>query len=100
MMAQVAEKYADFSVVTDDNPRHEDGDVIVSQILSGFSRKDNVSVERDRRAAIRSTLDNAQPGDVVVIAGKGHEDYQLIGGKRLPFSDSRVVHEYALELAS
>lgn len=99
-MADIAERYADKCIVTDDNPRGESGDTIVEQILAGFERAGNVDVERDRRTAIRSALMQAGVGDMVVIAGKGHEDYQLIGDKKLPFSDSEVVSEYMLELAS
>ncbi len=100
LMADIAERYADKCIVTDDNPRGESGDTIVEQILAGFERAGNVDVERDRRTAIRSALMQAGVGDMVVIAGKGHEDYQLIGDKKLPFSDSEVVSEYMLELAS
>jgi UDP-N-acetylmuramoyl-L-alanyl-D-glutamate--2,6-diaminopimelate ligase len=99
-MANIAERYADQYIVTDDNPRGEDGDAIVSQIVAGFESADNVVVERDRRAAIRKAMINAGAGDIVVIAGKGHEDYQLIGDQKLPFSDNEVVSEYVLELAS
>ncbi|MEM7255834.1 MAG: UDP-N-acetylmuramoyl-L-alanyl-D-glutamate--2,6-diaminopimelate ligase [Pseudomonadota bacterium] len=100
VMAQIAENYADVCIVTDDNPRHENGDEIVAQILTGFSEPDKVIVERNRKAAILTSLNSAGKGDVVVVAGKGHEDYQLIGDQHYPFSDSEVVREYALELAS
>lgn len=100
LMAGIAERYANHCIVTDDNPRGEDGDEIVSQIIVGFERAADVVVERDRRTAIRRALSTAGAGDMVVIAGKGHEDYQLIGGQKLPFSDSEVVSEFALEFAS
>lgn len=100
LMAGIAQRYADTCIVTDDNPRGEDGDEIVRNILSGFSNPDDVQVERNRRAAIKAAMQQASSGDLVLVAGKGHEDYQLIGDERLPFSDSAVVAEYAAELAS
>lgn len=99
MMAAVAEKFADVCIVTDDNPRSEPGDTIVEQILHGFKSQHNVTVERDRRSAIKLAMDQAGAGDFIVVAGKGHEDYQLIGDQRLPFSDSAVVDEFAGAMA-
>ena len=95
LMAAIAEKFADVCVVTDDNPRTESGDAIVDQILEGFQSRNTVTVERDRKAAIELAMSQASDGDFVVVAGKGHEDYQLIGQQRLPFSDSEVVSGYA-----
>ena len=100
MMAGVAERYASHCIVTDDNPRKEDGDEIVQQIMAGFVKPASVTVERDRSKAIRVAVENAQSGDVVIVAGKGHEDYQLVGDARLTFSDSAVVAQVAAELAS
>jgi UDP-N-acetylmuramoyl-L-alanyl-D-glutamate--2,6-diaminopimelate ligase len=91
-MGAIAEKLADRVVVTDDNPRHEDGDAIVAEILSGCRRKD-IAVMRDRRAAIAWAIDNAAAGDVVLVAGKGHESTQEIRGVRHPFSDREVINE-------
>lgn len=99
MMAAIAEKFSDICVVTDDNPRTESGDAIVEQIMDGFNSRHNITVERDRKSAIELALSQASRGDFVVVAGKGHEDYQLIGDKRLPFSDSAVVKEYAEAMA-
>lgn len=95
MMAGIAEKYADVCVVTDDNPRGESGDAIVEQIMGGFNARDNVTIERDRKSAIELAMSQAAEGDFVVVAGKGHEDYQIIGEQRLSFSDSQVVNDYA-----
>jgi len=97
LMAAVAEKYAGHSIITDDNPRSEQGDKIVQQIADGFSDKSRYVVERDRRSAIQQAINAAVPGDIVVIAGKGHEDYQLIGDQILAFSDRAVVEACALE---
>ncbi|KKL25659.1 hypothetical protein LCGC14_2403080, partial [marine sediment metagenome] len=81
-MARVAEEFADVIVVTSDNPRSEDPESIIDEILVGFSPLGmaKVTVEPDRRLAIAAALDAARPGDVVLIAGKGHEDYQIVGG--------------------
>lgn len=87
LMAVVAEKNADRVVVTNDNPRTEKPEAIISQILLGLSHADCVQVQADRAAAIAQTLAGAQAQDVVLIAGKGHEDYQEIAGAKLPFSD-------------
>ena len=86
-MAAIAERLADRVIVTDDNPRGEDGDAIVAGILAGFVHRDAVRVVRDRALAIAAAVAQAQPGDVVLIAGKGHEPYQEVHGVRRPFDD-------------
>ena len=93
MMAREAEQLADYIVVTDDNPRTEPSELIVADILSGFSNVDAVRVIADRAVAISKTISHADVKDVVLIAGKGHENYQLIGEKRLPFSDENEVEK-------
>jgi len=92
LMGSIAERWADHVVLTDDNPRGEDGGTIIQDILAGC-RSDRIEMMRDRRTAIRSVIGNAQRDDCVVIAGKGHEDYQEIAGRRIPFSDSAVAAE-------
>jgi UDP-N-acetylmuramyl-tripeptide synthetase len=87
LMAAIAEKYADAVIVTSDNSRNESQEQIFSQIMAGFHHPRNVSVESDRAIAILQAIQNAQPGDVILIAGKGHENYQEIGEKRYFFSD-------------
>jgi UDP-N-acetylmuramoyl-L-alanyl-D-glutamate--2,6-diaminopimelate ligase len=97
VMGEIAERLADSIVVTDDNPRSEDGDAIVAQIVAGLSRPGQAKVERDRAAAIRWAVTRAKAGDVVLVAGKGHETYQeSIAGKR-PFDDFAVARA-ALEV--
>ena len=86
-MARAAEAGAGAVVLTDDNPRGEDGDAIVAGVLAGFAGPGAVHVERDRERAIRHAVSRAGPGDVVLIAGKGHESWQECGGVRRPFSD-------------
>ncbi|HSW17170.1 MAG TPA: UDP-N-acetylmuramoyl-L-alanyl-D-glutamate--2,6-diaminopimelate ligase [Ramlibacter sp.] len=87
LMAAVAEKNADRVVVTSDNPRSEKPENIISQILQGLSHPDRAAVEADRARAIDTTLRAAAPADVVLVAGKGHEDYQDIAGVKRPFDD-------------
>lgn len=90
-MGRIAASLADHVVVTDDNPRTEDPDAIVAEILAGVAGAKNVRVERDRALAIATAIRAASAGDVVVIAGKGHEDYQIIGTRREHFSDSETA---------
>jgi UDP-N-acetylmuramoyl-L-alanyl-D-glutamate--2,6-diaminopimelate ligase len=87
MMGAIAARLADRVVVTSDNPRTEEPCFILSQILAGVVGRDTVDVLEDRREAINHAVRSAKAGDVVLLAGKGHEDYQDIGGERLPFSD-------------
>lgn len=91
LMAEVAEELADFVVLTDDNPRNENPDDIIRQILLGFDRREGVHVERDRASAITYAVSSAAPGDIVLVAGKGHEAYQDIAGQRMAFSDTAQV---------
>ena len=91
LMGEAAASLADRIIVTDDNPRGEDGDSIVSGILEGIPATLDVVVERDRRRAITTAFAGAAPGDVVLVAGKGHEDYQEGPQGRLPYSDVAVV---------
>ena len=93
VMGSVAERLADRIVVTDDNPRDEDPAGIVEQILAGMDRPDEVWVIHDRRQAITTVIAEAGGQDVVLIAGKGHEQVQERAGERIPFSDVDVVRE-------
>jgi len=90
-MGRVAERLADRLVITDDNPRGEDGDQIVAEVLAGLATPVRALVERDRARAIEVAVAGAGPEDVVLVAGKGHEDYQEVGGARRPFSDQAVA---------
>jgi UDP-N-acetylmuramoyl-L-alanyl-D-glutamate--2,6-diaminopimelate ligase len=98
-MGAVAGANADRVVVTSDNPRSEVPEVIISQILLGLTGARDVFAEPNRLEAITRSLKDAAANDVVLVAGKGHEDYQEIAGKRLPFSDMAVVRA-ALGLAA
>ncbi len=94
-MGEIAAELSDVTIVTSDNPRSEEPRLIVEEILEGIEKK-KVEVELDRRAAIEQALARASEGDVVVIAGKGHEQGQEIGSQVLPFDD-RVVAAELLE---
>ncbi|HVZ45404.1 MAG TPA: UDP-N-acetylmuramoyl-L-alanyl-D-glutamate--2,6-diaminopimelate ligase [Ramlibacter sp.] len=96
IMAAVAEKGADHVVVTSDNPRGEKPEAIICQILLGLSHNECVNVQADRARAIRESIAQAAAEDVILIAGKGHEDYQEIAGVKHPFSDQAHARE-ALE---
>jgi UDP-N-acetylmuramoyl-L-alanyl-D-glutamate--2,6-diaminopimelate ligase len=93
LMGGVAAAIADRVVLTDDNPRNEDPAAIVRDIRSGVGEHADVTTIHDRRAAIRAALEQAQPGDVVLVAGKGHETEQIQGAERRPFDDRAVALE-------
>ena len=96
LMGEVAVNLADEVVVTSDNPRSEDPGAIIASIVAGVPdhlRHRLVDVEEDRRSAIRNAIARARPGDVVLIAGKGHETTQTVGDLVLPFDDRDVVRE-------
>ncbi len=99
LMGAVACRLADQVLLTDDNPRGEDGQAIVNQILEGM-KGEAVSVQRDRAQAISEAISAAGKDDVVLVAGKGHEDYQLVGDLKLPFSDFSEVERALLEYAA
>jgi UDP-N-acetylmuramoyl-L-alanyl-D-glutamate--2,6-diaminopimelate ligase len=100
VMGRIAVELSDHVIITSDNPRSEDPTAIVEEILAGARSADpdaqRHSAEVDRSSAIRRAVDMAGPGDLVLIAGKGHETYQLIGGRRLPFDDREEARQ-ALE---
>jgi UDP-N-acetylmuramoyl-L-alanyl-D-glutamate--2,6-diaminopimelate ligase len=96
-MAKAASEFADEIIVTSDNPRTENPDLIIADILQGFENTDNVVTITSRKEAIFKAIELASSNDIILIAGKGHEDYQEIDGKRHPFDD-RVVAKEALEL--
>lgn len=87
-MGAIAEQLADHIILTDDNPRSEDSLQIIGQILAGIANKQQVQALPDRAQALALAIDLAQPGDVVLIAGKGHETWQEKAGQKLPFSDA------------
>ncbi len=92
-MAKACEQYADFIIVTSDNPRSENPEKIISEILPGFSEGAEFTVVPDRREAISYGISHAKPGDTLVLLGKGHETYQIIKEKTIPFDERKIVKE-------
>ena len=90
-MAAIAETHADVVIITDDNPRTENGDAIVADIAAGFAHPSGIFIQRDRAAAIATAIQTAVASDIVLIAGKGHEPYQEIDGVQYPFDDTAIA---------
>lgn len=95
-MGRVASSYADKIFVTSDNPRFEEPEVIISEIMKGVDNKEYVTVQPDRKIAIETAIEEAHSKDIVLIAGKGHENYQDICGTKHPFNDYEIA-EVALQ---
>lgn len=94
LMGAVASELSDIAIVTSDNPRTEDPETIIDDVVRGVTSKNQVLREVDRRRAVEKALGLAKAGDVVLIAGKGHEDYQVIGKQKIHFSDREIVEEF------
>ncbi len=96
LMAQVASELSEQIILTSDNPRTEDPLKIIQEIMNGFdsSKRKNIKIEPDRQKAIEMALTLADPGDVILVAGKGHEDYQIIGDKKIHLSDVDVIQNF------
>ena len=94
LMGKSAEKWSDVVIITSDNPRDEEPESIIEDILDGVEDKGKIKVIPDRREAIAEALNIAEEGDIVAILGKGHEDYQEIKGVKYPFSDSEVLKKF------
>jgi UDP-N-acetylmuramoyl-L-alanyl-D-glutamate--2,6-diaminopimelate ligase len=99
-MAKAAEGYGDVVIVTSDNPRTEEAARIFGDIMTGFSEKEKVRLEADRKAAIGLAIETAREGDIVLIAGKGHETYQIIGKEKFPFDDVAVAKGWLKKVLS
>jgi UDP-N-acetylmuramoyl-L-alanyl-D-glutamate--2,6-diaminopimelate ligase len=93
MMGAVATRFADITVITSDNPRHENPESIIDQIIAGVTPNSLWSRASDRRVAIAEALKMAGPNDVVVVAGKGHETTQIVGDDVFNFDDRAVISE-------
>ena len=98
LMGRIASELADLAIVTSDNPRSEDPAAIIDEILAGVTRE--VEVEPDRAAAIERALSEAAEGDVVLIAGKGHEQGQEFADRTIPFDDREVARDVLRRLGA
>ena len=96
-MGEAAARYSDVCIVTSDNPRTEDPETIIDEIMPGIPKEKQHRIT-DREEAIRAALKLARPGDCILIAGKGHENYQIFANETITFSDSAVVAKYYEEL--
>ncbi|MBF4691601.1 UDP-N-acetylmuramoyl-L-alanyl-D-glutamate--2,6-diaminopimelate ligase [Fusibacter ferrireducens] len=94
MMGEVAQRLSDLVILTSDNPRTEAPELIIKDVLEGMTLSDALFVEADRRKGIYKALELAGENDVVLIAGKGHEDYQVIGKTKIHFDDKEVVQDF------
>ncbi|MFO0985507.1 MAG: UDP-N-acetylmuramoyl-L-alanyl-D-glutamate--2,6-diaminopimelate ligase [Planctomycetota bacterium] len=99
-MGRVAADIADLAVITSDNPRSEDPQAIIADVLAGVPAGTRCVVEADRRAAIEVALRTARGGDIVLIAGKGHEDYQIVRDQKIRFDDRAVADEILWQLSA
>ena len=94
-MGEVSGPLADLTIITSDNPRYEEPQAIVDDIKTGIGRTNGKYVEIvDRREAIAYAIENGQPGDIIVLAGKGHEDYQEIRGQKYPMDERDIIADY------
>lgn len=100
LMGAVATKLSDFAVVTSDNPRHEDPQAIIAEVLQGCVKEAKLLVEPDRRSAIFSAIAQAKPGDTILIAGKGHERQQIFGSRIVDFDDCAIAREAIVQASS
>ena len=99
-MGEISSEYADLTVITSDNPRTEEPQAIMEDILTGVKRKNGAYVMiQDRKEAIRYCILNAEDGDVIVLAGKGHEDYQEINGVKYPMDERVLIREILEEMS-
>lgn len=97
-MGEVSGKYADFTIITSDNPRFEEPEAILEDIETGMKKTDGKYIKIiDRKEAIAYAIHHGQPGDVIVLAGKGHEDYQEICGVKHPMDERVLIREILAE---
>ncbi len=95
-MAEVAEKFSDLIIVTSDNPRTENPEDIIKEIIQGF-KKQSIEIESDRYLAIKRAINLSTPDDIILLAGKGHEPYQIFAHKTIEFDDKKIAQEICLD---
>ncbi len=93
LMGSIAEEFSDYIFITSDNPRSEDPKKIVSEILKGIKKRNNIKIVIDRFKAIKASIEFAKKGDIILIAGKGHEDYQILNDKVIDFDDRKIAYK-------
>ena len=97
-MGEVSGNLADFTIITSDNPRFEEPEAIIEDIITGMKKTDGVYISiPDRKEAIAYAIDHGQPGDIIVLAGKGHEDYQEIKGVKYPMDERDLIADILKE---
>jgi UDP-N-acetylmuramoyl-L-alanyl-D-glutamate--2,6-diaminopimelate ligase len=97
-MGEVSGKYSDFTIITSDNPRYEEPEAIMDDIETGMKKTDGKYIKiTDRKEAIRYAIDHGEQGDIIVLAGKGHEDYQEIKGVKYPMDERVIIQEILAE---
>ena len=92
-MGRVAQRLADVIFITDDNPRTEDSLRIIGDILAGMKKSESIHTIPKRENAIKESINSSQKGDVVLVAGKGHETHQTIGSTKYPFNEAEIIQE-------
>ena len=92
-MGRVASKYSDVVIITEDNSRNEDTDKIIADIIAGIDKTKPYKIIRDRKQAIEYAIKQAITGDIILLVGKGHEQYEIKNGRKLPFSEKQIVYE-------
>ena len=96
-MGSIAEEFSDHVFITSDNPRPEEPQKIVNDILMGIEKRDRITIEIDRFKAIKESIEFAKKEDIVLIAGKGHEDYQILNDKIIDFDDRKIAYKFSQE---
>ena len=99
-MGEISGKMSDFTVITSDNPRNEEPELIMNDIETGIRKTSGKYIKiADRGEAVKYAIENGKPGDIIVIAGKGHEDYQEIKGVKHHMSDRELIEKAAASIA-
>ena len=93
IMGDIATRYSDFVIITNDNPRYEEDDDIINDIVKGIS-KSNYEIIKDREDAIKKGIGYLENNDILLVLGKGHENYQIIGSNKIHFDDLEIVKKY------
>ena len=90
-MARISDELADYTIITSDNPDFESPEAIAEDVVNRHRREKPYCIMTDREQAVRKAVDMSRCGDIVLFAGKGHEDYQLIEGRKVPFSEKEII---------